>query len=253
MEVNHPVGLVAVILALIVFHGSIYAVVSLNVGWRFGYWLTSAAMGGLMLFLSIFWVLTALGPRGEEPNWIPLAADPQQIGQVDLEEQTFTSPAQYPGGGWAEAEEESSLAQQIDPVTSSLSNCLTASPEALGEEFREACEGAQELLPAKEDLPTFEGVAVVMQPDFRDIRFTEEGGTQLAQVTVLPVTRDPRVADDPEEGEPVGDPFRMVAYFDPGSLRLPALVGLLLSVAYFGFHLWGLNRAERRKLSPIAE
>jgi hypothetical protein len=70
--------------------------------------------------------------------------------------------------------------------------------------------------------------------------------------TITPVTHDPRVADNPEEGEALGDSFRLVAVLDKGSIRLPAYGSLVIFLLYAGFHLWGLQRAEKRKLSPIA-
>lgn len=253
MEVNHPVGIIAVVLGIISFLGSIYVVIALNVGWRFGYWLSSAAFGGLMVFVSIFWVLTGLGPQGEQANWIPLAAAGDQIGDVTLDGTVYETPRQYPGGPWATAEEaEGFSATEPNEVGSSLQNCLTAPVEDLAEEQQEACTRAQELLPAEDDLPRAEGTTVAMQPELTDVRFTIEQGTKLVTTRVVPITRDPRIADDPEEGEPVGDPFVMAAYFDPGSLRFPATMSTVLFGLYFAFHLWGLNRAEKQKLSPVA-
>ena len=65
------------------------------------------------------------------------------------------------------------------------------------------------------------------------------------------VTNDPRVAEDPEAGEVMGDSFQLVSILDEGSVRLPAYGSLVIFMLYGGFHLWGLHRAEQRKLSPI--
>lgn len=254
MEINHPVGIIAVLLGIISFLGSIYVVVALNVGWRFGYWLFSAAFGGLMLFISIFWILTALGPQGTQPTWVPLAVDEAQLGDVTLDGTTYETPSRYPGGAWAPAEEAEGgfSPQEADEVGSSLQNCLTAPVEDLEEAQQEMCGRAQELLPTEDDLPKIAGQTVAMQPSLTDVRFLVEGGTKLAGVTVVPITRDPRIAEDPDVGEPVGDSFLMVSYFDPGSLRLPATMSTVIFGLYFAFHLWGLNRAEKQKLSPVA-
>lgn len=253
MEINHPVGIIAVLLGILTFLGSIYVVVALNVGWRFGYWLSSAAFGGLMIFISIFWILTGLGPQGEAATWVPLAVDDAQLGEVTLDDTTYETPERYPDGPWAPAEEAEGFApQEADAVGSSLKNCLTAPVEDLEGAQQEMCERAQELLPAEEDLPKVAGQTVAMQPKLIDVRFVVEEGTKLAGTTVVPITRDPRIAEDPDVGEPVGDPFLMVSYFDPGSLRLPAVMSTLIFGLYFAFHLWGLNRAEKQKLSPVA-
>lgn len=254
MEINHPAGLIAVLLGIICFLGSIYVVIALNVGWRFGYWLASAAFGGLMLFVSIFWVLTGLGPQGQQATWVPLAVDEAQLGEVTLDDTTFETPQRYPDGPWAPAEEAEGgfSPEEADAVGSSLQNCLTAPVEDLGESQQEMCGRAQELLPAEDDLPRIAGQTVAMQPNLTDVRFVVEDGTKLAGTTVVPITNDPRVAEDPDVGEPVGDPFLMVSYFDPGSLRFPAVMSTVLFGLYFAFHLRGLNRAEKQKLSPVA-
>lgn len=253
MEINFPQGIAAVVLGLICFFGSIYVVVALNTGWRFGYWLSSACFGGLMLFLSTFWLITALGPRGAEPVWIPVAAAEETVSQATVGEQTLSSTGEYPGGGWEPAGDADGIAEgESDALTSAVTSCLSTPEEDLPEQIAETCTTAQGFLPASDDVPRIEGIAVVAVNDFRDVEFTTEDGTQLGQVTVVPITRDPRLAEDPEVGIPVGDAFRVVAYHDLGSLRLPALASFVLSVLYFAVHLWGLNRAEKRKLSPVA-
>src|SRR5918992_4589590 len=109
MELNSWPGLIAVILAVISFYLTTYAVIALNVGWRFGYWLTSACFGALMVLLSIFWILNvrtdqAVGPQGALPRWIAVAAGPE-LERVEFEGEALTAPAQFPSGGWEEPEE----------------------------------------------------------------------------------------------------------------------------------------------------
>lgn len=253
MAINHPVGLVAVALAILVFFGSIYTVVALNVGWRFGYWVTSAAFGGLMLFISVFWILTGLGPAGEEANWIPVAVDTEEIGSVEIDGTTYETPADYPESPWQTAEESEDVDPgQAEGLGSSFNDCLSGETEGLAEERQAVCEQAQGLLPSDEDLPKAEGTTVAMQQRFEQVKFSVEGGTILGQAVAVPVTLDPRVADDPEVGVRVGEPLRMVGYFDPGSLRVPGLMSFVIFGLWFGFHLWGVHRAEQRKLSPVA-
>ncbi|MGH2758924.1 MAG: hypothetical protein ACRDKJ_05095, partial [Actinomycetota bacterium] len=243
-------GLIAVILAVISFYATTYAVIALNVGWRFGYWLASATFGALMVLLSVFWIVNPVGPRGAEPRWVPIAASGDAISQSAFEEQTFSSVSQYPSGAWQPP--TGALIAQRDAFSSAVATCITTDPERLPEVEREPCGAAQELMPADEDIPVIEGSAVAVQPEVEDVRFAEENGATLGQATVSPVTHDPRVADDPAEGEALADPFRLVMIFDKGAIRLPAYMALLLFLIYAGFHMFGLHRAEQRKLSPMA-
>jgi hypothetical protein len=251
MELNSWPGAFAVILAVISFYGMTYVVIALNVGWRFGYWLSSACFGALMVLLSIFWIVNPVGPRGEEPKWVPLAAARDEIKQASMGDQTFSSASQYPSGSWHPAEEGDT--EQTDAFSSAVATCVSTAPDKLVAEEREPCEAAQKLMPAKEDIPVIEGSAVAITPESSEVRFAEENGAMLAQATVTPITHDPRVAkENPEEGEAMGASFLLVAVLNKGSIVLPAYFSLVIWVIYAGFHLLGLHRAEQRKLSPVA-
>ena len=245
MELNSWPGLIAVILAVVSFYGTTYLVVALNTGWRFGYWITGACFGVLMVLLSIFWIVNPVGPQGAMPRWIPVAGG-AEISQVSFEGDPLNAPAQYPGAPWEPAP---AGAEQTDAFTSSVTSCLSTAPESLPEDEREACENAQGLMPEDEDIPVLDGAAVAVTPQVTNVRFSDEGGRTLAQAVVTPLTRDPRVSKDPQ-GEALAPAFRVVAVYDKGSLRFPAYSSLALFTLFAGFHLWGLNRAEKRKLNP---
>ncbi len=249
MELNSWPGAIAVALAIISFYGTTYLVIALNVGWRFGYWLASACFGALMVLLSLVWVINvqpdqAVGPQGELPHWVAVAAG-TEIGPVTFEEQTFQSVSQYPGGPWVAAEEGD---ERIDALGSAISPCVTTDPEKLPEAEREACADAQSFWPDEKKIPVLDGAAVAVLPKVTDVRFADDGGV-LAQAKVTPVTFDPRVTKD-IDGEALGPTFRIVAVLDAGSVGRPSQMSLLIFLLYEAFHLWGLNRAEKRKLSP---
>ncbi len=250
MELNSWPGLIAVLLAILSFYITTYAVIALNVGWRFGYWLVSACFGALMVLLSIFWVVNPVGPRGTEPRWIPVAASAESIAAVTYEEQSFSSAGQYPSGAWQPP--SGNLVAEGEALSSSIATCISTDPESLPEVEREPCSAAQELMPPDEEIPVIEGAAVSVQGDVSEVRFTEENGATLGQVTVTPITNDPRVADDPEAGEALGEPFKILTVLDKGSIRLPAFGSLTIFVIYAAFHLYGLHRAEKRKMSVVA-
>ncbi|HVL81041.1 MAG TPA: hypothetical protein VM840_05550 [Actinomycetota bacterium] len=246
--IEHPIGLVIFIGSIIVFHGSVYVLIALNTGWRFGYWIASTSLFGLMFIMSVFWVVTALGPRGVEPHWIVLGADADRVGQVTVDDVNLSSLGRYPGGGWESVEEGDPRFEEADAFRSAVGNCLDAQPDALAEVERDVCTQAQQLLPT--ELPRIEGIPIIATNEVTAIRFIEEEGLLLAQAEVRPITRDPRVTDDPE-GQLVGEPFVVAARRDPGTLRQPALRYLAGSTILLLIHLWGLSRAERRVLSPI--
>lgn len=296
-------GILAAASGLIIFFGSVYVLVALNAGWRFGYWITFATLGGLMVFISAFWLANPVGPRGEDPIWIPIAAQDGPISDARFRAATFQAPASYPNEPWAEASDATSgggvvgfvrdvfgrrrdfadpLFAEVDGFRSAVSNCL-GFDEKKAEETKaeveeklpgwernvlegkfhkrdrleheaEVCQRAFSLLPTAESLPVIGDTAVGVTYDVDDIRFTKERGTLLGQATVVPNTYDPRFTGDASgaAAKAVGKPLQVVAYKDAGSVRYPSVIYLLFWGAFFAFHLWGLWRADRRKLSPVA-
>ena len=249
MELNSWPGFAAIILAVISFYGTTYLVIALNVGWRFGYWVSASCFGALMVMLSIFWTINvrsdqAVGPQGALPRWIPVAAG-YEVRSVEFGDVTRSAPAQFPAGDWAQPEEGN---EQVEAFSSAVANCLSADPEGLPEDERKACSDAQGLMPADEDIPVLEGSAVAVIPKVEGVRFAEQDGT-LAMATVRPLTTDPRVTKDPN-GEALAQPFRIVAILDKGSVGLPSYMSLVIFLIYTLFHLRGLDRAEKRKLNP---
>lgn len=244
MEINHWPGVFAVALALISFYGTTYLVVALNLGWRFGYWVCSACFGALMVMLSLFWIITPVGPRGEDGHWVPIVAG-AEVSQASFEGETLQSPGQYPGGPWQSSKEEA----KADAFASAVTTCLTTEPEKIAHETeRKVCEEAQTLMPETRDIPVLLGSPVAVLSQATDIRFAEESG-DLAAATVRPVTLDPRVSKS-EGGKLLAPAFKIVAINDHGSVRLPPLWSLIIFCIYTAIHLAGLSRAEKRKLNP---
>jgi hypothetical protein len=249
MELNSWPGFAAIILAIISFYGTTYLVIALNVGWRFGYWVSSACFGALMVMLSIFWTINvrtdqAVGPQGALPRWIPVAAG-AEVRSIEYADVTRSAPAQYPAGDWEQPEEGN---EQAEAFSSAVANCLSADPEGLPEDERKACSDAQALMPPADDIPVLEGAAVAVTPKVESVRLVEEDG-MLAMATVRPITTDPRVTKDPN-GEELATPFRIVAILDKGSVGLPSYMSLVIFLIYTLIHLRGLDRAEKRKLNP---
>lgn len=249
MHINSWPGAIAVILAIVSFYGMTYVVIALNVGWRFGYWLSASCFGVLMVLLSLFWVLNvrtdqAVGPQGALPSWIPLAVG-DDIQQVEFKGEPITAPSAYPGGAWVKPEEGD---PHTDTFGSAISNCLSANPEKLPELEKVVCGEAQKLMPDPKTIPVINGTPVVVTPQLTDFRTADDHGV-LGAAIVRPITIDPRVSKDPD-GKLMGDPFMIVAILDKGSVGLPSYMSFVIFVLFAAFHLWGLNRAERRHLSP---
>lgn len=62
-------GILTVIIAIAVFVGSIYFILSTNLGARLGFLVTLCGLAGWMLLLGIIWMIYGIGLRGPEPSW----------------------------------------------------------------------------------------------------------------------------------------------------------------------------------------
>jgi hypothetical protein len=133
-----------------------------------------------------------------------------------------------------------------------VQDCVTTEPEKLSAEMKETCEQGQALLPAEDKIPVIDGSAVSVTPEVQDLRFATEDGALLAIGKVVPLTRDPRVAKDLRKGKEMGPPFYILLVKNRGSVRMPPFASFLIFGGLLAFHLVGLNRAEKQKLSPVA-
>ncbi|MCO5318251.1 MAG: hypothetical protein M9942_07405 [Microthrixaceae bacterium] len=64
-------GVLVVATGVVVLVGSVYMIVSTNVGWRQGFLISIAALAGWCFSMGAIWTMYGIGLRGEDPSWIP--------------------------------------------------------------------------------------------------------------------------------------------------------------------------------------
>jgi hypothetical protein len=228
-----------------------YVVISLNVGWRFGYWLASSCLYALLFLMAIFWLETGLGPRGVEASWVPVAVSRTPITQASLKGAPLTTPGSYPSSPWAAGTKKNKLDAEPDNVSSAVQDCLTTTPDQLTGPSAGTCKTGQTLMPTPDQIPVLNGSPVAVAPDVRDLEFTRDNGALLALGKVFPITKDPRLATNLTLGKQLSPEFYILLVKDFGSLRMPPFAAFLIFGALLAAHLAGLSRAEKRKLSPV--
>jgi hypothetical protein len=97
-------GIFAVFIAVTVFIGSVYLLLSLVLGARLAYFLTGSIVFGILVILSIIWFGSVLGPKGAPTTWEALGAGPD-LQEVTGHGNTFDL-SDYPGGEWKEPSEK---------------------------------------------------------------------------------------------------------------------------------------------------
>ena len=209
-------------MAVILFIGSIYLLLSAVFGRWMGYLVMMMALSAWMIMLSALWAFglysqgpdtqANLGPRGRGPEWAVLrASDEAGSNRYD----TFRS---YPDRPWYDPNPEN------EDLTASIQTASAAAQAFLAEQANE------ELGRAETDLDA------ITSTDFTvdEIRFaTGEDQTPLSVV---------------EAHFTAGGPLVVVSmYHDRGDVARYSYMFLAGSVLLFGAHLPLLDRAERKR------
>jgi hypothetical protein len=214
-------GTGVVVMAAILFIGSIYLLLTAIFGRWMGYLVLTVAFSGWMIILSSMWLfgfwsqgwgtVTNLGPRGALPAWVVLQASPQATSTAYA---TFST---YPGPSWKEADEKDpdESAKETD-ASSAVTTFL-----------------ATELNTEKKILPTDPTAYAATQFSVDSVRFAMDGKTQLA------------VAQAHFNG---GGPLWTVSiYYDSGSIPRYSYMFLAGSLLLFVIHVPLLDRAEKKR------
>ena len=206
------------IMGFLLFVGSIYVLLAAIFGRWMGYLVMTVAFAGWMILFSSMWYFgfwaqgpttkTNLGPRGEEPAWVPLS------GGLDAADDRYDTFATYPDAPWQAPTEA-----QVPSVLSVSSVVTTFLAEQANEQL-----GLDETDP---------GAILNTQFTIDNIRFAPDGDVSLAVVQAF------------FNG---GGPLTTVTlYHDSGSVPRYSLMFLFGSLALFAIHLPLLDRAEKKR------
>ncbi|MGH2768544.1 MAG: biotin/lipoyl-containing protein [Actinomycetota bacterium] len=150
-------GVLALVMFLVVFFGSIWLLLSMILGARLGYWVMASCAFGILTILSLIWFGTALGPKGPETTWHAIGAGTELAevegfgGRYDISD--------YPGGGWRVPQEgelmagmkgeESTASEEknLEPVMQAFVRVATSPIPGKREEVKDLVEGPLELEP----------------------------------------------------------------------------------------------------------
>jgi hypothetical protein len=120
-------GGLAVIMAFVLFVGSVLIVLAAVFGRRMGYLVLAVSFLGWLIILSSLWTFgffsqgldtpVNLGPRGAEPAWVVEAAgtDPEPV---------YEAFASYPGDGWREPGTNDADTSSVQSVTAAAQGFL---------------------------------------------------------------------------------------------------------------------------------
>ena len=213
-------GVLVVVMAFVLFVGSLYLLIAAVFGRRMGYLVTATGFFGFMIILSAMWAFgwpstpRFKGPKGDLPHWETLAAG------STLRSTSVPEIERYPSGPW-KAPQAAGLAPEVEPATLAFQEFLAE--EAAAELRQRGVEG--EVTP--------ETFAVT------DVRFITADDRPVAVGRAFATTGGPEVL--------------VAGVKDPGSEGLPSYLFLGGSIIGFAVHLPLLDRAEKQRKGIITE
>jgi hypothetical protein len=208
-------GTLVVVMAVVLFCGSVYLLLSAIFGPRLGYLVGATGLFAFMIILSAIWAFGApgtpkfLGPIGRLPAWVAVGEGPT------LRSPTVPIIEDYPEAPWRSPGRDRALTAEVEPATLAFQDFLA---EEANRELRQARQ---------------EGEVAPSDFEIVDVRFAQIDGRRYAAARAFAITGGPEVV--------------VLGFKDEGNQALPSYAFLIASVVGFAAHLPFLDRAERRR------
>jgi hypothetical protein len=224
LQCSSIVGYLTVAMAIIIFIGSVFLLLSAVFGPRMGYLVMAVALFGWMIILSSLWAfgfwsggldtVTNLGPRGTEPHWQAFGVG------VQVASSSYSVVDKYPGEPWVAPKDEN------DERTASVGTVTTAVQDFLADRANAqlAASGAKEAVLAEDFTVT-------------DVEFTSVGGTSLAGAHAFFSGGGPTLT--------------VFVYHNSGTVPIYSYAFLGGSIVLFLVHVPFLDRAERKRKAVL--
>lgn len=233
-------GILALVTAIVILVGSVWLLLSMVVGARLSYLITASSFFGILILLSVIWVLTAFGPAGPPTTWFAIAVG-SDLSEASYQDETY-DVGSFPGGDWkipAEKDFIADLGGENDTLTEAetarpvLETAISAvvAPEKTGGDHEEAEPAVAETL-AQGPVDLEVGAFSVVHIRFQEAEVDgKESVIAMARAVPSTVVRIPALPGDIEEGTvlrylvDVGDRVEegqplMVAATDQGEVQI---------------------------------
>lgn len=222
-------GALVVIFAVLLFIGSVYYLLSTNVGARLSFLVCSAILAGFMALLSLVWATSSTPltvPHGPQSHWVM-----KEVAET-------TSDSSQPGVRRAGSSGRRATEAESSEVKAVVDEALTSATSSF----------ARFTSPSEYVLT--------------DIRFVGGGKAGLLKhrplyaIAELQPAKRVEVEPGVPPAEPTADTTKpkstLVLLRDLGSLRVPAYLTFLASLIFFGISLAALSSTERAAAATAA-
>ncbi|MBW3591494.1 MAG: hypothetical protein KY393_06575 [Actinobacteria bacterium] len=135
-------GILITIAFIVVFVGSVWLLTSMILGAKLGYFVTGSCLFAVMVLLSGIWVVTSLGPKGEQGFWGDLGNDTAwtavaagDLSNISTEWGSWDVGSYPDGEGWVEPADDVYLAdlEGADSTASQVPNARPIMESFVGE------------------------------------------------------------------------------------------------------------------------
>ena len=228
-------GLLVVLLAIVLLPGSIYLLLSTNLGARVGFLVAVAGLFGWMTLMSIIWTVYGIGFTGNPPAW-----KVQQVIQGDIANSTQPVLDGFPTG-WHKFPigdpNETAAAAAADPVLAPPAASGRTGPFAASSEYLAVAaydRGGEKYLPGWSHPPNV--VGFFHKPHYFVVQVEK----------VKPQATAPGQAPPKPVADPTQPVVSVVMIRDLGNVRQKPIVVGISSAIIFGVACYVLHRRDKQ-------
>ncbi len=228
-------GIVVVLIAFTVLIGSVYLLLSTNMGVRLGFLTAFAALFGWMTIMGAIWWTYGIGLRGKDPSW-----DSVQVINGDLNQPDTNPVARDLNNGWTKlGEADSGRGQAVAAADDILQN--------KAKRFK-----AGEYLPIEVYDKGGDRWPVIFGVDF--IAFFHDPHYSLVEVQpVIPTPTEPGRAPAQPQVDPTAPKTFVLMERNPGTRRRPAALITVGSAMIFALSTLALHRRDKRSTVNVSQ
>ena len=237
-------GISVVVIAFVVLCGSVYLILSTNLGARLGFLIALAGLFGWLMMMGTIWMVYGIGLKGLDPSWVgkeiigtDLSNAGSEVAQVD--DISAATPEESVDGWIRIAEDNPAFGQTVAAADDILQNQTDT--------FKAGDYKATAVYSKGGDRYPKIGNSL----DF--LAFFHEPHYAIVEVQpVIPTLSEPGRAPLPAEVDPSKPPTYVLMERDLGTHRQPALSLTVGSALVFALCCYTLHRRERTLQANLA-
>lgn len=252
-------GFLILATAVAILPGSVYLLLSTNVGARIGFLLAVAGLSGWLMLLGITWAFYGQGIKGRDPSW-KVREVVHTMAPTDLSSGTLKALQGFPNGGWEHLPATGS--SLLGDAQAAADNFLTKAGRQvkIGPEGPIIKDPTPEQLRYPAEFTDSAGYVVVGGYtkggnnelfSLRHHKFFFRHSAHFVAVELRPVIPQPDLGGAPPK--PAPDPTKPISVViverDLGSIRFPQMMMALASALVFAVTTHALHRRDKQLMA----